>query len=159
MSSGMAIWRIAKHTPEFSADDLSGGGAKKTGGRWNSKGHAMLYASTTIALATLETLAHLGDNIAIRNAFLTRIDIPAPLWEERDRLVLADLDPTWQAEPAGSTSIAIGDRWLAGATAALLEVPSVIVPEEGNLLINPAHPDARRITATVVRQFLYDPRL
>lgn len=159
MAAGVTVWRIAKHTPEFSADDLSGGGAKKTGGRWNSKGRSVLYASASIALATLETLAHLGDSIAVRNAFLVRIDIPLAVWERRNRLALASLDPTWLAEPAGSATIALGDQWLDSAAAAILEVPSVIVPEESNLLINPAHVDARRIQATVARQFLYDPRL
>jgi RES domain-containing protein len=157
--SGVTVWRIAKHTPEFSADDISGGGAKKAGGRWNSKGRSVMYASASIALATLETLAHLGDSIALRNAFLVRITIPLPVWERRDRLAPAKLDPTWLAEPAGSTTIALGDRWLDSAAAAVLEVPSVIVPEERNLLINPAHADVRLIRAAVVRQFIYDPRL
>lgn len=158
-ASGITVWRIAKHTPEFAADDLSGGGAKKTGGRWNSKGRAVLYASASIALATLETLAHLGDSIAVRNAFLVRIDIPFPVWERRSRLAPADLDPTWLAEPAGSATIALGDCWLSSTAAAVLEVPSVIVPEESNLLINPAHADAGLIRAAVARQFIYDPRL
>lgn len=157
-ASGVTVWRIAKHAPEFSAADLSGGGAKKTGGRWNSKGRAVLYASTSIALATLETLAHLGDSIAVRNAFLVRIDIALPVWERRNRLAPADLDPAWLAEPAGSATIALGNRWLDGGTAAVLEVPLVIVPEESNLLINPAHADVRLIRAAVARQFIYDPR-
>jgi RES domain-containing protein len=76
----MPLWRIAKHTVEYSATDLSGGGARSTGGRWNSKGTPVVYAATSIALATLETLAHLGDNIAIRNAFLVRIDVPRCCW-------------------------------------------------------------------------------
>ena len=108
----------------------------------------MLYASASIALATLETLAHLGDSIALRNAFLVRITIPLPVWERRDRLA-----------PAGSATIALGNRCLDSAAAAVLEVPSVIVPEERNLLINPAHADVRLIRAAVVRQFIYDPRL
>lgn len=159
MTAGVTVWRIAKHTPEFSAADLSGGGARKTGGRWNSKGRAVVYASASIALATLETLAHLGDSIAVRNAFLVRIAIPIPVWERRDRVTPGRLDPTWLAEPAGSATIALGDSWLDSAAAALLEVPSVIVPEESNLLINPAHADARLIRAAVERQFIYDPRL
>lgn len=157
--AGITVWRIAKHTPEFSADDISGGGAKKAGGRWNSKGRAVVYASASIALATLETLAHLGDSIAVRNAFLVRIDIPLAVWERRDRLAPARLHPAWLAEPAGSATIAPGNRWLDSAAAAVLEVPSVIVPEESNLLINPAHADMRLIRAAVARQFIYDPRL
>ena len=159
MGAGVTVWRIAKHTPEFSADDMSGGGAKKAGGRWNGKGRAVVHASASIALATLETLAHLGDSIAVRNAFLVRIDIPLPVWERRDRLAPDTLDPTWLAEPAGSATIALGNRWLDSAAAAVLEVPSVIVPEESNLLINPAHADVTLLRAAVARQFIYDPRL
>ena len=160
MSIALAsLWRIAKHTPEYRADDLSGGGAKLTGGRWNSKGHALIYASTTIALATLETLAHLGDSIAIRNAFLIRIDVPVSVWNKREYITPGDLEPTWVAEPPGSTTIYFGDGWISSLSAALLMVPSVIVPEECNVLINPAHADARKIKATVMRQFVYDPQL
>jgi RES domain-containing protein len=153
------IWRIAKHTPEFHAADLSGGGAKKTGGRWNSKGKAVVYASSTIALATLETLAHLGDHIAIRNAFLVKLDIPSSVWRSREIVEADNLDTTWLAEPAGSTTIVFGDNWIDRASSSLLLVPSVIVPEEYNVLINPAHPATAKITAEVVRQFVYDPRL
>lgn len=153
------LWRIAKHTAKYAADDLSGGGAKLTGGRWNSKGKEVVYAASSIALATLETLAHLGDNIAIRNAFLVRISVPASVWRKREIIEASELPPTWLAEPAGSTTIDFGNAWLETKSAALLLVPSVIVPEEYNVLINPRHPDASRITSQVLRQFIYDPRL
>lgn len=153
------IWRIAKHTPQFHAADLSGGGAKLTGGRWNSKGNAVVYASSTIALATLETLAHLGDDIPIRNAFLVKIEVPASVWKAREIVEAGELDVTWVAEPPGSTTIAFGDNWLANINAPLLMVPSVIVPEEYNVLVNPAHPRAAKLSATVARQYVYDPRL
>jgi RES domain-containing protein len=67
--------------------------------------------------------------------------------------------PTWCAEPPGSTTLRTGDDWLASGASALLLVPSVIVPEEYNALVNPAHPRAARIGAIVRRQFVYDPRL
>ncbi len=153
------LWRIAKHTAQYAATDLSGGGAKAVGGRWNSKGVETVYASSSIALATLETLAHLGDNIAIRNAFLVSITVPPSVWRKREMIEADELDPTWLAEPPGLTSIRFGDAWLRGNTAALLLVPSVIIPEEYNVLINPSHPDCKRITTAVVRQFIYDPRL
>lgn len=159
MASGVVLWRIAKHTADYRADDLSGGGAKKVGGRWNGKGWAVVYASRSIALATLETLAHLGDDIAIRNAFLVRIDVPPSVWKRREYIAPEDLDPTWSAEPPGMNTIEFGNAWLTGCSAALLEVPSVLVPEECNVLINPAHPDAKRLVAEVLRQFIYDPRL
>lgn len=155
----VAVWRIAKHTSQYQATDLSGGGAKATGGRWNSKGVPVVYAAATIALATLETLAHLGDNIAIRNTFLVEITIPASVWKMRQQITANDLEPTWLAEPPGSTTIDAGDAWLKKASSPVLLVPSVIIPEEYNLLINPVHPEARKITAKVRRQYIYDPRL
>lgn len=154
-----SIWRIAKHTAEYPATDLSGGGAKRTGGRWNSKGKPVVYASSTIALATLETLVHLGEKIAIRNAFLVRINVPASVWSAREIIEANELDVTWVAEPAGATTITFGDHWLDKSTGPLLLVPSVIVPEEYNVLINPNHPSSKKITAEVARQFVYDPRL
>ena len=155
----VALWRISKHTADYAATDLSGGGARACGGRWNGKGVPAVYAATTIALATLETLAHLGDNIAIRNAFLVRIDVPASVWNSRQTITAGELPPTWLAEPPGSTSIDAGNGWLANRASALLLVPSVIVPEEYNVLINPLHPLVNKLTACVVRQYLYDPRL
>ena len=157
--TAVSLWRIAKHTAKYPATDLSGGGAKLTGGRWNSKGIEVVYAATTIALATLETLAHLGDDIAIRNAFLVKITVPAALWKKREIVEASELPTTWLAEPPGSTTIEFGDAWLAGRSATLLLVPSVIVPEEYNVLINPAHPESRRLKSEVLRQYIYDPRL
>lgn len=155
----VALWRIAKHTADYVATDLGGGGARVSGGRWNGKGMPVVYAATSIALATLETLAHLGGNIAMRNAFLVRIDVPASVWKSRQTITAGELDPTWLAEPPGSTSIDAGNAWLAQRACALLQVPSVIVPEEYNVLINPMHPHAGKLSATVVRQYVYDPRL
>ena len=119
----------------------------------------MVYASTTIALATLETLAHLGSNIAIRNAFLVQITVPEVVWHEREILEAKHLPPTWVAEPPGSTTIELGDQWLRNLSAPLLLVPSVIIPEEYNVMINPAHPGIRHIRSSVFRHFIYDPRL
>ena len=157
--AGQAVWRIAKHAADYAATDLSGSGAEHSGGRWNSVGMPALYAATSIALATLETLVHLGGNISVRNLFLVQIVIPASLWRRREVIQALQLPATWVAEPPASTTIEIGDDWLARLTAAVLLVPSVIVPEEYNVLLNPNHPDAGLLTSSVVRQFVYDPRL
>jgi RES domain-containing protein len=153
------IWRIAKETPGYPAIDLSGGGARAVGGRWNRKGTAAVYASTTIALATLETLAHLGGNISIRNAFLISITIPKALWAQRRIVSVASLPPAWLAEPPGAASMDYGDAWLRAHAGLLLMVPSIIVPEEYNVVINPAHAAAGQVTAQIARQHRYDPRL
>ena len=130
------LWRIAKNTAQYQANDMSGGGAKTVGGRWNSKGSAVIYTSPTIALATLETLAHIGDEIAARNRFLIQIEVPDDVWKARETLDVTRLDPTWVSEPPGLATISPGDAWIKGNTAALLEVPSVIIHEEFNVLIN-----------------------
>jgi RES domain-containing protein len=155
----VTVWRIAKHTRDFRADDLSGGGTAAFGGRWNGVGEHVVYASTSISLSTLETLAHIGDDIACRNRFLVAIEIPRKLWEARKVLRPEDLPETWLAEPSGMDTVNLGNDWLQKGGELLLLVPSIIVHEEFNVLINPNHKDADKIKARVVRPFVYDPRL
>jgi RES domain-containing protein len=153
------LWRIAKHTALYRADDMSGEGAKLTGGRWNNKTDAVTYCSSTISLAALETLAHIDSDIAVRNRFLVAISVPETVWRKHEIITATDLEPGWLSEPPGMTSIEFGSVWLNGMSAALLLVPSIIVPEEYNVLINPKHPDSRKIKSRISRQFIYDPRL
>lgn len=152
-----AVWRIAADTPVYTADDLSGAGASKTGGRWNKVGEAVLYTSETRALACLETLVHFGQALPF-NRYLVRIDIPPSVWARAKALSVADLSVGWDATPPGKVSIEAGSDWLASGSSCLLRVPSIIAPEEQNVLINPAHADHRKLSATKVRQWLYDPR-
>ncbi len=70
-----------------------------------------------------------------------------------------ELPRTWRAEPAGKASVQFGDKWLASGKSALLCLPSVIVPEDCNVLINPKHDDAQSLTSKVERQLLFDPRV
>lgn len=149
----MILWRIATETRQYKADDLSGGGAAKNPGRWNDAGQPVLYPATTIAIAVLETAAHVDDSGLPLNRFLVRLDVPAGVWRKRRELDPAALPPTWSAIPAGATSARIGSDWIKSLDSAILLVPSVIVPEERAALINPAHVDAAKITATVIRPF------
>jgi RES domain-containing protein len=155
----MEAWRIATDTPHYSADDLTGAGAKVTGGRWNSKGNAMLYCASTIALANLETVVHLAAGTLPLNRYLVRLDIPDAVWMAKQELTYRNAPVGWDALPAGLASIAYGDAWLANSSSAVLCVPSIVVPEEQNILINPSHPDAKLIVATKLRRWEYDPRL
>lgn len=152
-------WRIAADTARYPADDVSGGGAKATGGRWNAPDHAVVYASATRALACLETLVHLNAAGLPLNRYLVELTIPEPVWDAARRESAASLPVGWDAEPSSLTSIQLGTDWLVARRSALLVLPSVIVPEEFNILINPAHPDAAGITARKLRKWLYDPRL
>lgn len=150
------VWRIAVETPSYKAGDLSGIGAKITGGRWNNPGTPVVYCSTSIALATLETVVSLGGGSMPFNRFLVRIDIPDAVWGARQ--ILMPLPGGWDAVPSGAASRTAGERWVVAGSSALLLVPSVIVPDEYCVLINPQHPDAAGLSATTVRRWIYDPR-
>jgi len=154
-----ALWRIATDTPDYGSDDLTGKGAELTGGRWNRKGTPMLYASPTIALACLESLVHLGsaDPLPL-NRYLVEISVPQALWDARTRFDAA-MHVGWNAEPAGLVSLDWGTEWAQSLSALVAEVPSIVVPEESNVLLNPRHPDADQLVARKVRRWTYDARL
>ena len=128
----------------------NGEGARLYGGRWNSAGRAAVYTAGTQSLAALEILVHaaaLGDDyIAVR------IRLPVDLRIETIPLsTLGD----WETE----TTRSIGDRWLAGETSAILCVPSKVIPVEFNYVLNPAHPDFRRVIIADPEPFRFDQRL
>lgn len=124
------LWRIAVDARTYAADDLTGTGAKVTGGRWNEVDHAMVYTSTTRALACLETIVHLNSGGLPLNRYLVEITIPDAVWDRAAREHPASLPVGWDAEPASRTSIEFGTTWLASKASVLLMVPSVIVPED-----------------------------
>ena len=152
----VSLWRIAAETRLYKADDLSGAGAAKHPGRWNEEGDAIVYASPSRALAVLETVAHLDDTGLPLNRFLVRIDVPGPVWAKRQKLEVVEMDPGWRAIPAGRASARLGHEWVVANKSALLMVPSVIIEEEANVLINPRHSGAAGVTAAVVRLFEYN---
>ena len=155
----VTIWRIAADTPDYKAHDLSGKGAETTGGRWNRKGTPMVYSSTSRSLACLETVVHLSGGYPLPlNRFLIQIKIPAAIWKARRQFTVAD-HVGWDAEPAGRVSIDWGTAWIQGRASLLAEVPSVIVPEEHNILINPLHRDVARLSSTKIRRWIYDHRI
>jgi RES domain-containing protein len=155
----VTVWRIATDTKDYEADDLSGTGAKITGGRWNEPGHAVVYASETRALACLETLVHLNAGGLPLNRYLVALTIPANVWRQARIETAATLPVGWDADPAGRASIQFGTAWLRSMGSAVLRVPSIIVPEEYNVLINPQHSDISTVTRTKLRKWLYDPRI
>lgn len=155
----VSLWRVAADTPLWAADDMAGKGAAHKGARWNHAGEHVTYAATSISLAAWETRAHFGRGARLPwNRYLVRIDVPDAIWAARERLPRQP-PVGWDAIPEGLVSRAEGSAWLKRARAALLTVPSVIVNEEDNVLINPLHADARQISATKLRRFVYDPRV
>jgi RES domain-containing protein len=154
-----SFWRIATDTPSYEADDLTGRGAELSGGRWNEVGLPAVYASESRALACLETIVHLNAGGLPFNRYLVEISVPDAVWE-RGRRETSDSSPVgWDAQPAGRASIRLGSDWLRGGESALLILPSALVAEEINVLINPRHSDAGAITARKLRRWLYDPRV
>ena len=152
----MKLWRIAPETSEYAATDLSGAGAAKHPGRWNDYKQEVVYCAPTIAMAVLETAAHVDDSGLPLNRYLVEIDVPDVMWARREEVDVAKLPPTWAAIPAGRASVKIGSDWLASLRSPILTVPSVIVPEEWVSLIHPGHPDVSAITAQTVRRFEYN---
>lgn len=152
----MRLWRIATETRTYRADDLSGRGAATNPGRWNDDGQAVVYCAPSIAMAVLETAAHIDTTGLPLNRFLVAIDVPERAWAARTILTPATLPVAWRAIPAGSASVAEGSRWWAGGASAILQVPSAIVPEEPACVLNPNHADSAAFTAAVVRAFEYD---
>lgn len=159
MKKSVSLWRIAIEAPSYRSTDLSGRGAELTGGRWNRKGVPMVYASTTRALACLETLVHFDAGMRLPlNRYLVRVDVPTECWKHRQRFVSPKAYIGWDAEPPGKVSQEFGSQWAADGNTLLLEVPSIVVAEEFNVMINPKHADGGRVRAEVVRKWTYDPR-
>lgn len=155
----VALWRLAADAPAYESDDLTGKGAELTGGRWNRPGRPVVYSASSIALACLETVVHLNSASLPLNRYLVRVAVPDEVWARRLIIEARALPVGWDATPAGRVSLDTGDAWLQAKSSALLAVPSVIVPEEHNVLVNPLHGDVARLSATKLRRWLYDGRL
>lgn len=159
MGSPILLWRIGTETPRYRADDLTGVGAKLAGGRWNRRRTPLVYASASRALACLETMTRLGDVDRLPlNRYLVEITIPEAAWRKRAVFVAAD-HVGWDAEPAGKTSLDWGTAWAREGLSLVAEVPSVIVPEESNVLLNPLRRDITSVTARKIRRWTYDARI
>lgn len=156
MTGLVELWRISAETSDYKANDLTGGGAAKFPGRWNAKTQRVVYCAKNISLAVLETAAHIDDAGLPLNRYVVRIEVPITIWNARVVLERASLDAAWCAIPFGRASIDAGAEWYSTAKSALLEVPSVVVPEESTILINAEHADANLIAAKTIRLFEYN---
>jgi RES domain-containing protein len=136
-------WRICRRP--FA--DLSGEGARLYGGRWNSPGRPVVYAAEAAAHAVLKVRVHLDLDWSLLPAdyVLMAIDLSS--------LAIESL------EEAPDDPVAYGDAWLESRRSAVLGVPSVLVRESRNLLVNVAHPEASRASIASIRSFSFDERL
>ena len=148
------VWRLTK--PQY-APGLDGEGARLAGGRWNSPGASVVYCSETLSLAVLECFVHLPR--VLRGAsrlpvlMAVRIELPGEV-EFHDIRVGSVADLLDDAACRES-----GNRWLDEGRALALRVPSVIVPQERNVLLNPLHPQAAGIRIHERTEFRFDPRM
>jgi RES domain-containing protein len=135
---------------------LDGEGAFRVGGRWNSPGGAAIYASGTLALAALEYLTHLEIARAPNDLIALTIEIPdTPI----ERLDPARLPGDWHRVPEHPRCAEYGDRWIAEGRSLGLIVPSALIPEEDNVIINPQHGEFAAVRVVAERKFSFDPRL
>jgi len=141
------LWRLARRP--FVAID--GEGARLYGGRWNQPGLAVVYCAINLSLAVLEVLVHLDVELREFPSDYVKIPIEIPRSVKLDRI---DRLPKDLAD-----TIEIGSRWFQAAKTVGLLVPSIVVPEERNLLLNPSHRDFPRLQVRDARPFRFDPRL
>jgi RES domain-containing protein len=150
----MRAFRIVKKRHLLTA--FSGDGARAYGGRWNLPGTPMVYAAHTRALAALESLAHFG-GAERRLAFVAfELEIPENL---AIQLESHDLPRDWRSEEPHISTQELGSQWLRSGRSAALVVPSVLVPQEHCVLLNPEHSDIDEIMVSYPEPFSFDERL
>lgn len=149
----MRVWRLC--VGQHAAPD--GEGARLFGGRWNPPGAAVVYASATLSLATLEYLVNLDSDLFPENLVAVSADIPSAL--DIQSVAVGDLPANWREYPGPDVLPVIGATWAAARQAVILSVPSAVIPEERNYLLNPAHPHFSRICWNTPEPFQFDPRL
>lgn len=145
------VYRISKC---MYIDDMKGTGAATYGGRWHSKGTYVLYTASTSSLALLESIVHLS-NISTIDYCIACFEIPE---EKIFRIDNNRLPKNWNANPAPGDTAVLGDHLIKQNEYLGLEVPSVIVPEETNILLNPKHPDFEKIRIVYKRKIGFDQR-
>jgi RES domain-containing protein len=151
----LIVWRLARKQHQA----LDGEGARVNGGRWNSEGRAVVYTSESLSLAALEYLVHLEPRMAPADLISSEIDVPD------DEGVGARVEPSqlpagdWRQYPAPEWQAELGDTWVADGTFLWLAVPSVVVPHEYNILINPRHARITDVRVVSTSSFSFDLRL
>jgi len=149
----MRAWRIARAKYAL---DRSGAGGLADGGRWHAQGAPVVYAGLSVEICAMEKLAHTG-HILPADLMLVALSLPddAALYETAD----IDRLPGWAATPPGAISVDFGAAFLRSVRALGLIVPSAVVPEARNLVLNPLHPRFAEIEFAVTRPFVFDQRL
>lgn len=149
----MRLWRISHR--KYALDRVCAGAAQ-FGGRWNPIGIPALYCGTSISLCSLEKFVNIGAG-PFPPLVLVAVDIPdsSALYTP----TVAELPIGWDAMPTSASARKFGGEWLAKGRELGMVVPSAIVPEERNVVLNTRHADFARVALTVVRPFTFDRRM
>jgi RES domain-containing protein len=151
----MEIYRLTQQ--EF-AEDLTGNGARLFGGRWNSEGFFALYASSSRSLALLETLAHTPAKFLDVRVY-SLITIVVPDNQLAQKIFVKNLPPGWDAPDTRPFTKKMGDAFLSDKKNLMLAVPSVMMPEEINYVINPLHVNMKQVKIVNRRRIYFDKRI
>jgi RES domain-containing protein len=136
---------------------LDGEGARVYGGRWNERGVAVVYTSSSLSLAALEGLVHLDPTEVPDDLVALTIQVPDDL--SSTSITVTDLPADWAQVVEHPACVALGTQWAKAGGTAVLRVPSAPVPEDENILLNPAHAELSRVAVVGQRPYTYDPRL
>ena len=150
----MQIWRICR--APFAGEAFSGEGARRFGGRWNSRGVPMVYASSSLALAAIELFVHLEPNQ--QPGDLVSVAATLPAGEPAERLEPEQLPAGWWTDDFEPLR-AIGDKWIQKKSSLALAVPSAALRAEWNVLVNPLHPAIAKIKVEEPQPFNFDARM
>ncbi|MGH7794370.1 MAG: RES family NAD+ phosphorylase [Candidatus Binatia bacterium] len=149
----MRVWRLCSRRHRR----FDGEGARLYGGRWNHAGTSIVYTSGSLSLAALELFVHVDTDLAPAGLFVIPADIPEDV--PVGTVDIAKLPRNWRSYPAPETLKDITTAWVKGSSTAVLAVPSAVIPSERNYLLNPKHPDFRRIGIQQAIPFEFDPRM
>ena len=150
----MIVFRIAQ---ERYIRDITGTGARLFGGRWNSKGNAILYTSENRSLSMLETMVHTPQRFMPKDLFISSIFIPDEAPSRAYKV--AEMPEGWRDYPAPANLVNFGDQFLSDMKFLFIKVPSSVLKEEFNILVNPLHADFRKVEQKEIQPFQFDMRL
>ena len=150
------VWRLA---PPAFARILDGEGNRTVGARWNSPGRGVVYTCAHLSLAVLETFVHIPPALRLRLPVFEAVRIRIPDDADTTEISIAAFQRSVRSADPEAACRAIGDRWLDTARDLVLTAPSMVVPEELNVMLNPAHPQMREVRIISTRRFRFDTRL
>lgn len=148
------VYRILRK--RYAKTPFDGEGAYRYGGRWSSPGIRLVYSSEHLSLAMIEYFVHLDRDDPPTDLVIAAADVPDDV--SRASISPGGLPDTWRQTPAPVELAAIGDRFARRRRGAILRVPSALVPDEANWLLNPDHPDFGRVRIHPPEPFAYDAR-